>query len=191
MKSLFLVRHGQDEDNARHHINGRRDTELTELGRTQASTIAAQLSSIRITTVYTSPLRRSRQTADIIAAHLGIQDIREDSDLIEREYGILTGVSVSEIRQIATRVLLIDQFQHVLEAPGVETYSDLWARAGRVLERIGKRHSQDFVLIVAHNEINKMIRAKFCNTSWEQELQLPPMQNCEVIALDGAGAEPQ
>jgi broad specificity phosphatase PhoE len=183
MNTLFLVRHGQDEDNARHLINGRRDTELTEVGRTQAAEVATQLPSVGVSTIYASPLRRAQQTAEIVAQHLGIQEIRLDPDLIERDYGSLTGVPASAIEQIATRVVVVDRFRYVIEAPAVESYPDLWARAGRVLHRIRNRHPETSILIVAHNEINKMIRANFYNTSWEQEIQLPPLAYCQVLIL--------
>ena len=191
MNTFFLVRHGQDEDNARLLINGRRDTELTELGRQQAAEVAAKLPPVGIATVYASPLRRSKQTAQIIAMQLGIPEIRVDPDLIERDYGSLTGAPASDIPRIASRVLVVDRFRYVIEAPGVESYPDLWARAGRVLRRIRTEPSETSVLIVAHNEINKMIRANFYNTPWEQELQLPPLDYCQVLALNGTGGELQ
>ena len=67
---LLFVRHGQDLDNSRGLINGRRDTPLSEVGRTQAVRVAEQLRPEGINCVYSSPLQRATQTASIIAERI-------------------------------------------------------------------------------------------------------------------------
>ena len=185
--SLFLVRHGQDLDNSRSLINGRRDTPLTDLGRTQALGVAEQLRSEVIRCIYSSPLQRARQTASIISERLGIGELDVDSDLIERDYGLLTGRSPADIPEYATRTVVLNDFRYVIESPGVEPYAQLWIRARNALRRIHHRHAGQGVLIVAHNEVLKMIRANFHGKSWEDELRLPPLNNCEVIVLAARG----
>ena len=180
---LFLVRHGQDLDNAQSLINGRRDTPLTELGRTQALAAAEQLRSEVISCVYTSPLQRATQTASIISEKLGTAELHVEPDLIERDYGVLTGRSPDDIPAHASNIFVLNDFRYVIDAPGVEDYTHLWTRAGDVLRRIQNRHVGQRVLIVAHNEVIKMMRANFYRKSWEDELRLPPVNNCEVIAL--------
>ena len=63
MGNLFIVRHGQDEDNANLTLNGRRDKPLTELGRQQAKTVATKLKNHQIDVIYSSPLKRAFETA--------------------------------------------------------------------------------------------------------------------------------
>jgi broad specificity phosphatase PhoE len=180
---LLLVRHGQDQDNARFLINGRRDTELTEIGKIQASDAAQALRSSAIRRVYTSPLTRARQTASIIANALGIGEPQVDSDLIERDYGVLTGRPAAEIPVHATRIIEFNRFKYVIEAPGMESYAEVWHRAGSFLQRMRTQHAGETVLVVAHNDIAKMIRANFNSALWEDELRRPPLANGEVIAL--------
>ena len=180
---LFLVRHGQDLDNAQSLINGRRDTPLTELGRTQALAAAEQLRSEVISCVYTSPLQRATQTASIISEKLGTAELHVEPDLIERDYGVLTGRSPDDIPVHASNIFVLNDFRYVIDSPGVEDYTRLWTRAGDALRRIQNRHVGQRVLIVAHNEVIKMMRANFYGKSWEDELRLPPLNNCEVIAL--------
>lgn len=187
---LLLVRHGQDLDNSRSLINGRRDTPLTDLGRTQALGVAEQLRSEVIHCIYSSPLQRARQTASIISERLGIAELHVDSDLIERDYGVLTGKAPADIPEHATRTVVLNDFRYVIESPGVEAYTGLWTRARTALRRIQHRHVGQGVLIVAHNEVLKMMRANFHGKSWEDELRLPPLTNCEVIALLSASPKP-
>jgi broad specificity phosphatase PhoE len=183
---LLLVRHGQDADNSHSIINGRRDAPLTDLGRSQAATIADDLQSENISCIYSSPLQRAHQTASIIAGRLGIEDLHIHPDLIERDYGILTGCSVSDIPIIAGRLFVSHGFKYVIQASGIEEYANLWTRAGHVLRKIREQHRGETVLVVAHNEILRMMRANAIQRSWEDELLHAPMGHCQLIAIDMA-----
>ncbi len=177
------MRHGQDMDNSRSLINGRRDTPLTELGRAQALAVAEQLRSEEIRYAYTSPLQRAGQTASIISDSLGIGELHVEPDFIERDYGVLTGRPAADIPLHASDTFVLNDFRYVIDSPGVEDYTLLWTRAGNALRSIQNRHVGQRVLIVAHNEVIKMMRANFNGKSWEDELRLPPVNNCEVITL--------
>jgi broad specificity phosphatase PhoE len=183
---LLLVRHGEDADNSHSIINGRRDAPLTDLGRSQAAAIADDLQSETIGCVYASPLQRAHQTASIIADRLGIKDLHIHPDLVERDYGILTGRPVSDIPILAGRLFVSHGFKHVIQANGIEEYADLWARAGLVLRAIREQHRGETVLVVAHNEILRMMRANAMQRPWEDELLRAPMGHCQLIAIDMA-----
>jgi len=156
---------------------------LTDLGRSQAEAVAEDLRSTNIHCVYSSPLRRANQTAAIVSQALGIEDLRLEPDLTERDYGILTGRPLSDIPRLARQVFVSHGFRHVIDVQGIEDYTLLWTRAGSVLRKIQDRHGGQTVLIVAHNEILRMIRANFTQRSWEEELRFPPLLNCQAIAL--------
>jgi broad specificity phosphatase PhoE len=183
---LLLARHGQDVDGSRSILNGRRDPPLTDLGRTQAGILANDLQSANIDCIYTSPLQRASVTASIIARQLGAVNVRIDADLIERDYGSLTGCSFSDIPTLARETFVSHGFRHVIQAPGVEDYGHLWIRAGSVLRQIVSRHCGQTILIVAHNEILRMIRANFVQRSWRAELAFPPISHCQLIDLSAS-----
>jgi broad specificity phosphatase PhoE len=180
---LLLVRHGQDRDNSRSLINGRRDTPLTELGQSQARAVADGLRSESISCIYASPLRRARETASIVAAELSVPALHVEPDLIERDYGVLTGKPVSDIPRHAGKTVMSNGFRYVIDSPGVEDYPRLWTRARDALGRIRRRHADQTVLIVAHNEVIKMMRSSFHGRSWKDELRRGPIGHCEIIAL--------
>ena len=180
---LILVRHGQDEDSALGILNGRRDPALTAQGRVQALEAAARLRSENVSVIYSSPLRRASQTASIIAEKIGAPGVRIEDGLVEREYGVLTGRPVSDIPRVASSIHELNGFRFVLDARGAESYVDLWERAGKTMRRISKGHDAATVLIVAHNEINKMIRANFNDENWDAEIQRPPLAYGEFITL--------
>ncbi|HEU4744820.1 MAG TPA: histidine phosphatase family protein [Anaerolineales bacterium] len=65
---LCFVRHGESEANVLRVISNRESPfELTPPGRQQAGTLANQLRDIPVTTIFSSPILRARQTAEILA----------------------------------------------------------------------------------------------------------------------------
>ena len=101
MKTIFTVQHTQSE----HHINGMvgswTDWSLTALGKQQADRIAAKLKQEldgKEIVLYTSDLKRARQTADSIAAQFQVASIVK-KELRERDLGKCCGKSVQWLRE--------------------------------------------------------------------------------------------
>ena len=183
MNNIFLVRHGQDADNEQRILNGRRDTELTELGREQARQVAEKLKDNNIQVIYASPLKWAYETARIIATALGIDEVISDEHLMEREFGILTGKPIADISKYTDKILLTDRVTYFLEAEGVEDFPALIQRAKKILEEVNERHNNKNILIVTHGDIGKMIRAVYHNWTWEQGLTTGYFQNTEILEL--------
>lgn len=183
MNKIFLVRHGQDTDNAAGILNGRRDTELTELGREQVRRVAEKLRDNAVEIIYASPLKRAYETARIIGTILGIDEIITDEHLIEREFGILTGKPVSDIPKYADRIIQTDKVNYFLEVEGAEDFPTLLDRGRKILQEIRQRHPDKNILIVTHGDIGKMIRAAYHNWTWEQGLKTPHFDNTEILEL--------
>jgi probable phosphoglycerate mutase len=89
-RPFYFLRHGETETNARQLVAGSLDTELTALGRKQAHLAAARLANEPITAIYSSPLRRARDTAVPIAEKLGL-GVVIIPELAERMWGALEG----------------------------------------------------------------------------------------------------
>lgn len=89
-RPFYFVRHGETEMNANRLVAGSVDTALTELGHKQAADAAALLATHPITGVYSSPLRRARDTAAPIAERLGLPVV-VISQIAERNWGSLEG----------------------------------------------------------------------------------------------------
>ena len=183
MSKIFLVRHGQDTDNAAGILNGRRDTELTELGREQARNVAEKLRDNNVEIIYTSPLKRAYETARIIATELGIDEVIADEHLIEREFGVLTGKPVSDISKYTDKILPTDRVNYFLEVEGAEDFPTLLLRGRKILNEIRQRHPDKNVLIVTHGDIGKMIRAAYHGWTWENGLKTPYFDNTGVLEL--------
>ena len=99
---IVLVRHGRTDANARGLLLGRADPELDEEGRSQAARLAAELATLDVARMVTSPLVRCRQTADAIAAggEAGGRarlHVEVDERWIELDYGAFDGLGTAEV----------------------------------------------------------------------------------------------
>ena len=185
MEKLFIVRHGQDTDNANGILNGRRDNPLTELGREQAKIVAEKLSDEYIKVIYSSPLKRAFQSAEIISGRIGVEPIQTHELLLEREFGVMTGKFVSDIPKLTPKILATEGVNYFLEADGAETFPEVYKRAWAFLLDVERKQQNGNVLVVAHGDIGKMIRASYHGWTWEEGLKTPHFDNTHILELSG------
>lgn len=172
MVSLYLVRHGQDSDNAAGVLSGHRNEPLTPRGRKQAQRCAEKLLDAQVDVIVSSPLRRALETAEVIAAALDYpEQIVVESLLIERDFGVLTGTAKAAIDKNCRDIQRSFGTTHFLSGPGVEDYPSAYSRAQRFLRRIIEQWSGQTVLVVTHGDIGKMIRAVWLGISWREGLE--------------------
>lgn len=179
---LIFVRHGQDEDNLIGIINGRRDTSLTEFGRENAKNAAEKLKNSKIDIILVSPLKRARQTAEIINHQVG-STVVIYPDLIERDFGNLTGKNISEVPAEDKNYPKQGGISISNVGKG-EDYPSLYKRAKKVLDDWEIKYRNKNILAVAHGEIGRMIRAVYLGWSWEKGLEGPDIKNGEIIELE-------
>lgn len=92
---ILLVRHGQSEWNASGRWQGRADPPLTQHGRRQAA-LASEAVGV-VDAIVSSPLQRAHLTATIIAEMTGVGPVDVHDDLVERDAGAWTGLTLAEI----------------------------------------------------------------------------------------------
>ena len=142
---LYIIRHGQTELNSRHVLQGRSDQPLNEAGMQQAREAARKLQSlgICIDRVYSSPLMRAAQTAEIVAPNT---EPVIDGRLIEMDYGPYEG---TDINRLPPEILeFFKDFAHNAAPRGMEQLTSVVERVGRFLEEI--KGLKGNILISAH-----------------------------------------
>lgn len=92
---ILLLRHGETEWNVSGRLQGSTDTALTATGLRQAHDAAASMP--RFAAVWSSPLRRAKDTADVVAAAQGHRHVRDDPRLVERSWGEWEGLLPAEV----------------------------------------------------------------------------------------------
>jgi ribonuclease H / adenosylcobalamin/alpha-ribazole phosphatase len=144
-----LLRHGQTEHTPERRFSGRNDLPLSRTGRAEAEAAAARAAELGIEVIVASPLRRTRETAEIVAATLGLP-VEFDDDLVELDFGDIEGLTFEEAAKkhpLAARRFGSDV---TTAAPGGESVMDVSTRVARARRRILERHAGKSVLVVTH-----------------------------------------
>lgn len=152
---MLWARHGQNVANLTHTLSHRVfDGDLTDVGRRQAEDLAARLAasgSDPIGLLACSPLRRARQTADIIGHHLGRPVPMILDDLREVNVGVLDGRGDAEAWATYSEVLAAWRAgDAAARFPGGEDCHELCARLRRALEAVARSAGTARSLVVAH-----------------------------------------
>jgi len=186
MTNIYIVRHGQDQDNTNGILNGHRDTPLTEIGISQAEELAKKIedSNIVFDKIYSSPLQRAYQTANIMAKYIHMQEPEKLDILIERDFGIMSGKNIKDIEKLcAPDIVKTDTITYFLSPEGAETFPQLIKRANKALEYISQNHKEGNILIATHGDFGKMLYTAYYKLSWESVLKEFHFGNSEVLLL--------
>jgi len=186
MLNIYLARHGQDKDNANGVLNGRRDKPLTKLGIKQAEETAAKIKELEIefNAIYSSPLQRAYQTAKIIADSLDQSRPKKIKELIERDFGIMTGKPHTKIKEICSpNILETEKVTYFLSPDGAETFPELVKRAESLLKKLKRKHENGNILLVSHGDFGKMIYCAYYDLDWKEVLKMFHFGNSELLLM--------
>lgn len=147
---IYLIRHGETDWNKELRLQGREDIPLNECGKKQAYQCGEAMKGLEVDVIVASPLQRAKDTAVIIGERLGIQEIRVEDDLIERDFGEASGLTYQEK----------NEKYHQAEIPGFEESEVLMERMLRAIHQYAARYPKGHVLMVSHGgSINALISA--------------------------------
>jgi len=158
---LILIRHGRTAANDQGRMTGLSDIPLDAMGMKQAELVAAKVASYEPSVIYSSPLARARQTAEAIAARVGLE-IVNDKDLVEYDFGELSDMTLGELEQ--KNPILFEQVNAWIsmgpeltmkrpEIKGIETAKNLADRIGRFTALVTEKHPGSVVVAVAHGAL--------------------------------------
>ena len=148
---LYFVRHGESEANLQHVIsNYASPFGLTELGRQQVHALAERLKELPITTMYSSPVLRAMDTADILYQALGLP-YRVTEALREYHCGVLEGQSDEESWRLHGQYYEDWTLRHdYLSKPeGGESFVDIQNRFLPFIE-LFKQVNDEHILLIGH-----------------------------------------
>jgi probable phosphoglycerate mutase len=178
MSKLILVRHGESSGNReRIFAVSPHDLPLTELGYRQAQQAAQRIGALfRPELVVTSAYRRASETARIIAGALGLP-LELEAALHEREIGAHRGRSYDSF---LTEPDYDPQRPWAWKPQGGESYEEVQARVGPVLDRLAAAHPSKDVIVVSHGGVMTCLWA-YVTGQWD-EAHVPP--NCGIVLIE-------
>ena len=199
----YLVRHGESVSNLEGRVQGQEDIELSDLGRAQARQVAAWSRSLfasppvaqsLIGEVWSSPLRRARETAAEIAAVLGLPLMLEEG-LCELHAGIFQGYLWADLEaEFPDEVAQWRSGDVHYRIPGGESRAQLAARGRAAIEMLARRDTPGMI-VVAHGGVltaalGSMLGREHPLLAAAAErpfTRLPALANCSVTQLEWPG----
>jgi len=194
----FLVRHGESVSNLEGRVQGQEDVELSPRGREQARRVAdwarGLAASTAIGEIWTSPLKRARETAAVIADALGLP-LSLDEQLRELHAGIFQGHLWADLeRTFPAEVARWRSGDVDYVIPGGESRAQLAARGRAVLEALAARETAGMI-VVAHGGVltaalGSMLGREhpLLQAAAERPFtKLPALANCSVTQLAWPG----
>lgn len=181
MVRLFLTRHGQTEWNKKGLLQGSKDSVLTELGIKQAKRLKERLKDEKIDIIYSSPLKRAFQTAEIISNNV---KIRIDCQLKEMHFGEWEGLTHEEIRKMSSQYDLFWTKPHLYLASSGDSFDVFKERVIGSLRNIIHHNKNKNVLIVAHAVVIKQILNYFEKRPLEEFWEPPFVQSTCLSIID-------
>ena len=158
---IIFLRHGQAENNTKKILAGRTPgINLTEQGKEQAEQAGEMIKNLNISAIYSSPIDRAMQTAEIVGKHTGIKPI-SDNRLIELDMGKFTMMPYNEIFEKHGNVFL-KFYEGSLEIShnGVESFAEVQKRVFDIVDFVKNKHKDENVVLVTHMDPIKAMIGK-------------------------------
>jgi broad specificity phosphatase PhoE len=180
---VYLARHGETAYNHEGRFQGQQQVPLNDTGRAQAAELAERAAAYGFRALWCSPLLRARETADIVAARIGLEPV-EEPRLMETDAGVWTDRSFADVRAEAPQ--LFDAFAAAepgFAFPGGESFTEQEVRVNAALERV---HAGALpALVVCHGMV---IRAALYTRAKDGQLPFRRVPNAAIVPLDPAEA---
>ena len=167
---IFIVRHGETDSNKAKKLMGCRiDESLNDEGIAQAHNLTKNLHEGDFDIIFTSTLKRAKQTAEIIADKIKVPII-ERKEIVERDFGSLSGKGWDEMGKNETMSFReMDSNANYNYRPyGGESVEDVKNRLRKIVNEVKKDFSDKKVLVVAHGGILKLANVLFLGKKLEK-----------------------
>jgi broad specificity phosphatase PhoE len=181
---VYLARHGQTAYNLEGRFQGQLPVPLDETGRAQAAELAERAAGRGFAALWCSPLLRARETADVVAARIGLT-LREEERLMETDAGEWTDRTFASVQAEAPgRFAAFLAGDPGFAFPGGESFAEQEVRVAAALEDVERGELP--ALVICHGMV---IRAALSQRAghWLNHAERVP--NGALVPLDPAEAE--
>jgi broad specificity phosphatase PhoE len=172
--TIFLARHGESDWNVEKRFQGHTDRPLTERGREQAYALADLVAGEKIDAIYTSPLSRAQETAEIVAARVGLEPVALP-ELREVDTGSWSGLSRADVEARFPEGFARWRSGGSGWEDG-ETYEEMAERVIGVLGTVAEAHPDGRVLVISHGGPIRAIHAAAEGLAIDDYRRLRPVE---------------
>lgn len=172
---LILVRHGETEENKRNIAQGQLPGNLSQRGFVQARKIGEELSKEKIDLIYSSTLRRAKQTSKEIRKFFPKKRIHFTKKLKERNFGDFAGKKyIKDWDNFVWKIGFIKRHKG-------EDVGDIFYRVGKFLDSLKNKYPDKTILLITHKRIIQTIVAISKGTKLENMSKLTIPKNGKAI----------
>lgn len=175
---LILIRHGETIENKKHITQGHTPGTLSKKGKEQASLLAKRLSDIRIDVIYTSDLRRAKDTARIIAKHHPEARFVAEKRLRERSFGIYDGKHRDVVFEKVWQRCDLGY-----RPPKGESFEEVRKRLEDFYKEILRKYDKETVLVVSHGGSLILLTGIIFGKSLKDSVNLEVQKNTAITDL--------
>lgn len=184
---LIVLRHGQSTFNKANILAGWKDVPLTEFGKKEAIDAANKLHKYNFDYVFTSDLKRTKDTCSIVKSTLNQNFmIKSSSALKERNYGELTGQNREQLKNLFTpEQVSIWRRSYYEKPPNGESLDDVKNRCGSYFDKniLPLLDQNKNILIISHSNTLRSLFVHL-NIIDKKSIELFEISNCEPIFVD-------
>lgn len=186
MRAL-LVRHGVTAETGKVLTGRRPGVPLSDRGKLEVRAVAGRLAEMSVAAVYSSPIRRCRETARILSEPHELTPLT-DRRLVEADYGNWSGRQLKDLGKLKA-------WQHLMAAPARfrfpdgETLTEVQDRAVAALEELADTHGDEQVVLVSHADVIRTLLCHYLGTPLDliHRLHVAPT-SLSVIDLSQTGS---
>ncbi|RJR34330.1 MAG: phosphoglycerate mutase [Desulfobacteraceae bacterium] len=151
MTTLLLIRHGHTAMVGNRLAGRSPGIHLSSQGEGEAAELVKSLSEVRIDAVFSSPLERTRETAQRISEASG-KPVQVVENLVEIDYGEWTGRRIESLREDPVWIRY-NRFRSTTRIPGGEWFVEVQDRVVKALEELRTQHAEQILAIVTHGDV--------------------------------------
>jgi broad specificity phosphatase PhoE len=181
---VYLARHGQTAYNLERRFQGQLPVTLDDTGRAQAAELAERAAERGFAALWSSPLVRARETAEIVAGRIGLEP-REDGRLVETDAGDWTDLLFSDVQaKEPAEFAAFAAGDPKFAFPGGESFAHQEQRVAAALEEVERGELP--ALVICHGMV---IRAALSGRAGHWEPRAERVPNGALVPLEAGAAE--
>lgn len=182
--TVFLVRHGQTEGNARHLFVGSTDVPLDEVGERQAIALGKRLEGTELDRIVSSPLLRARQTADHMANVTGTP-VQINPGLREIDFGDIEGRTIEWFQTNHPELAAVhaDPANEGVAWPNGESRASFNARVLETFVELLRQCAHETIALVCHGDVIGAILSHI-QGGYPNDWARFAVQNCSITHLE-------
>ena len=180
---IIIVRHAETIGNIEKRLTGRKDYELTELGKQEVDKLTQELKNFKFSKIYSSTAKRTIKTVQQLAK-INNLPINELEELLEMDFGIYDGWKWENVAKIQPEIRQKQiETNEISGIPGQETMEEVTDRMYKIIEKLAIENMEKTILISSHGVAIEAFLRRISNKKFGEEIEKFCQYNAAINEL--------